>query len=133
MQGFLYTQLKLSHDLDDLHATWFEVLLRLHRAPGSQMPMNRMATEMTMTSGGFTKLADRMAEAGLIRRNPSAEDRRVTFVELTPSGRDLAAKSIAEHVTSLRNRVLGALSAEDVARLAAIMRELRSANSDGEP
>src|SRR3712207_4526104 len=62
----------------------FDILLRLLRSPGHRLPMTRLAKEAALSSGGFTKIADRMTEAGLIRREPSETDRRVTHAVLTP-------------------------------------------------
>jgi DNA-binding MarR family transcriptional regulator len=131
-QGFQHTQNLLGLDVDavlGLAPSWFEVLLRLLRASEHRMPMNRIADDVTMTSGGFTKLADRMVEAGLLRRTPSTNDRRVTYLELTDEGARVAERAMAEHVSSLRARVLAALSEEGIVSLAKTMRDLRNANS----
>jgi DNA-binding MarR family transcriptional regulator len=131
-QGFHHTQNLLGLDVDavlGLAPSWFEVLLRLLRASEHRMPMNRIADDVTMTSGGFTKLADRMVEAGLLRRTPSTNDRRVTYLELTDEGVRVAERAMAEHVSSLRARVLAALSEEGIVSLAKTMRDLRNANS----
>src|SRR3954470_6825758 len=40
--------------------SWFEVLLRIGRSPGQAVPMTALANMVTFSSGGFTKLADRM-------------------------------------------------------------------------
>lgn len=50
--------------------TWFEVLLRLGRTPGHRMRMTDLADAVSFSSGGFTRLADRIEREGLIRREP---------------------------------------------------------------
>jgi DNA-binding MarR family transcriptional regulator len=109
---------------------WFEVLLRLLRTPGHRLPMTRLAHEVSLTSGGFTKFADRLVRAGLIERQGSASDRRVTYVALTGEGLDIARRAHERHVAALRRHFLGALGEQDAERLAALMRRLRDANTE---
>ncbi len=44
----------------ELPGPWFEVLLRIGRTPGRALPMTQLARMVLFSSGGFTKLADRM-------------------------------------------------------------------------
>jgi DNA-binding MarR family transcriptional regulator len=113
----------------DLPGPWFEVLLRLLRTPGGQLTMSRLAHDVALTSGGFTKLADRMVGAGLIERRASAEDRRVSHAVLTPKGERVAEEARRLHVAALREHFLGPLGEERAAQLAGLMRALRDANT----
>jgi DNA-binding MarR family transcriptional regulator len=113
----------------DLPGPWFEVLLRLLRTPGQRLTMTQLARETTLTSGGFTKLADRMAQAGLIERQPSPQDRRVTYAALTAEGQRIGEEAQRRHVASLREHFLGPLGEERAGQLAELMRELRDANT----
>ena len=65
---------------------WLEVLLRIGRTPGQAVPMTQLAEMVLFSSGGFTKLADRMERAGLIHRAPCPTDRRSLLATLTPEG-----------------------------------------------
>lgn len=109
---------------------WFEVLLRLLRTPGHRLTMTRLAHEVSLTSGGFTKFADRLVRAGLIERQGCATDRRVTYVALTADGLAVAREAQARHVEALRRYFLGPLGVEEAARLAELMRTLRDANTE---
>ena len=113
----------------DLPGPWFEVLLRLLRTPGGRLTMSRLAHEVALTSGGFTKLADRMVAAGLIERRASAEDRRVSHAVLTAAGQRVAEEAQQVHVDALREHFLGPLGEERAGELAALMRVLRDANT----
>lgn len=113
----------------DLPGPWFEVLLRLLRTPGGQLTMTRLAHEVALTSGGFTKLADRMVAAGLIERQASVEDRRVSHAVLTAEGERVAENAQRLHVAALREHFLGPLGEERAGQLAALMRVLRDANT----
>ncbi|MFJ6212912.1 MarR family winged helix-turn-helix transcriptional regulator [Streptomyces sp. NPDC092296] len=112
----------------DLPGPWFEVLLALLRAPGHRLPMTRLAHDVSLTSGGFTKLADRMAAAGLIDREPCATDRRVTYTVLTAHGAGLAEEGHRRYAELLRRHFLAPLGPEQAARLGELMAVLRDAN-----
>jgi DNA-binding MarR family transcriptional regulator len=117
----------------ELPGPWFEVLLRLLRTPGHRLPMTRLAHEVSLTSGGFTKLADRLVRAGLIERQSCASDRRVTYAALTAEGERLAEEGRRRHVTLLRDHFLTPLGEHRAAELAALLRRLRDANTDAPP
>ncbi len=67
----------------DMSGPWFEVLLRLQRSPHHRLPMSQLAREVSLSSGGFTKLADRLERNGYLVRQACALDRRVTYATLT--------------------------------------------------
>src|SRR5690606_17724070 len=68
-----------------------EALLRLVRSPEHRLPMAELAGQVAFSTGGVSKVADRLARRSLARRAPSEEDRRVTFLALTPEGEEVAA------------------------------------------
>jgi DNA-binding MarR family transcriptional regulator len=130
IEGYLATQDKLMGEIFDrfgLAPASFDILLRLIRSPEHRMPMTRLATEAALSSGGFTKVADRMVAADLIQRIPSPDDRRVTFAALTEHGLDIAEKARAAGAEILRRIVLAPLG-DDAAALATAMRTLRAFN-----
>jgi DNA-binding MarR family transcriptional regulator len=84
-----------------------------------------LATELGVSSGGASKLADRLEAHGHCRRLPNPRDRRSSVLTLTPAGGALlaAAEPIA---TAELTRQLGArLSASQITQLAGILRDLR--------
>jgi DNA-binding MarR family transcriptional regulator len=132
IEGYQATQERLLTEIADrldLAPGPFDILLRLLRSPGHRLPMTRLATEAALSSGGFTKVADRMTQAGLIRREPSATDRRVTHAVLTEHGVKTAEQAREITAEVLRDRVLGPLGAKGATDLAEAMRTLRAANS----
>jgi DNA-binding MarR family transcriptional regulator len=90
--------------------------------------MTRLAREATLTSGGFTKVADRLAAADLIRREPCPADRRVTYAVLTDHGRDVAEKARRACADILREVLLAPLGSQTSLALAEAMRTLRDVN-----
>jgi MarR family transcriptional regulator, 2-MHQ and catechol-resistance regulon repressor len=92
--------------------TWFEVLLRLSRVDGAQLSMGALAEQVALTTGGITRLVDRMIAAGLVERRPCPDDRRVSFAALTTSGRDALGQAAAVHARDLREHFAGFSAAE---------------------
>jgi DNA-binding MarR family transcriptional regulator len=133
IEGYLAVDGGLMGEIADrfgLPPAQFDILLRLVRTPEQRMPMTRLAREAAFTSGGFTKVADRMAAAGLVRRERCDDDRRVVYVRLTPNGRQLANRARRACAQILRRIVLEPLGADRTAELAAAMRTLREANTE---
>lgn len=102
----------------------FVVLSALRAAQDRRLSMHLLAARLGMTSGGFTKLADRLQAAGLIERRPSAADRRVVLAVLTDKGARSADAAIVAYRQGLRVRVAAALPASELTRLRASARRL---------
>jgi DNA-binding MarR family transcriptional regulator len=111
----------------DIPDPWLEVLLRIGRTPGQAVRMTDLANQVLFSSGGFTKLADRMEDAGLIRREPCPTDRRATFAVLTPQGRAVLDRALAVHLPGLQRHLCDPLDVEQRGQLEAILRTLRAA------
>jgi DNA-binding MarR family transcriptional regulator len=74
--------------------TWFEVLLRLGRTPGHRLRMTDLTEAVSFSSCGFTRLADRVAKEGLIRRDPDPADRRAALAALTDQGAEALDRAL---------------------------------------
>ncbi len=107
--------------------TFFEVLLRLSRSEGDGVSLNALATQVSFSSGGFSRLVDRMEARGLVERRPCPTNRRSTLVAVTTSGRAVLDGAVRVHAAGLRRHLLGALEPRQVAELAASMRTVRDA------
>ena len=110
----------------DIPDPWFEVLLRIGRTPGQAVPMTQLAEMVMFSSGGFTKLADRMEQAGLIRRVPCPRDRRSSLATLTAEGRRVLDRALAIHVPGLQRYLVDHLDAQQRRQLEEILRALRA-------
>jgi DNA-binding MarR family transcriptional regulator len=102
----------------------FFALVRLLRDGGQAVPLSALARQVAFSSGGFTKVADRLEQAGLIERQPSACDRRVTNAVLTPAGRMLAERAFAVYSARLRELVIERLGITELRVLADHMSRL---------
>lgn len=115
---------------------WFGVLQLLLLAEDHRMPMTRLARDLSMTAGGFTKLADRMGREGLIDRRGSEGDRRVVYATLTERGLEAARRGEQAYHLALRDIVLTNLPAATVAELSQVLGGLADApllGPDGTP
>src|SRR5436853_5635426 len=54
--------------------------------PGRPLPMRRLADTLSCDASNVTGLVDRLESRGLVRRQPSHQDRRVKVLQLTPTG-----------------------------------------------
>jgi DNA-binding MarR family transcriptional regulator len=108
-------------------AQWFSVLHQLLQADDHRLAMNQLAREASMTSGGFTKLADRMARDGLIDRRGSADDRRVVHATLTAAGLTMARTASQVYRETLQTNVLDAMTRDALATAADSTRDLATA------
>jgi DNA-binding MarR family transcriptional regulator len=63
--------------------------------PGQDVPMGRLAETLACDASNVTGLVDRLEARGLVRRRPSAGDRRVKVLDLTPAGARLRARLLA--------------------------------------
>ena len=107
-----------------LDLTWFEVLLRLSRSEGGFLSMGELSRQIALTSGGVTRLVDRMSAAGLVERQPCASDRRVLYAVLTDQGRAALEPALAAHERTLATLFDG-WSAHDLTTLDSLLDRLR--------
>lgn len=54
--------------------------------PGQPVPMGRIAETLACDASNVTGLVDRLEARGLVRRQPSDEDRRIKVLDLTLAG-----------------------------------------------
>jgi len=90
----------------------FEVLLILGRAGEPGLSMSAIGRAQVLTTGGVTRLVDRMAAAGLVERTDDPDDRRGRLVRLTPLGEQTAVRAARLHRENLQRYLAGPLPAE---------------------
>ena len=90
----------------------FEVLLILGRAGGPGMSMGSIAQERVLTTGGVTRLVDRMEAAGLVTRDENPADHRGRLVRLTASGRRPSVRAARLHADNVQRFLLDPLPAD---------------------
>ncbi len=103
---------------------WYGVLLHLSRSAEGLCSMGELTAVTAFTSGGVTRLVDRMAQAGYVERVPCPKDRRVIYVGLTEYGRAVLMCATAVHRKGLTERVSKVLEPLEVAQLDALLAKL---------
>jgi MarR family 2-MHQ and catechol resistance regulon transcriptional repressor len=105
---------------------WFEVLLRISRADGGQISMGTLAQQVALTTGGITRMLDRMIGAGLVQRVPCPTDRRVYFAALTEQGQAKLDDAAKVHAANLRQAFAG-FTADELRTFDDLLDRLRTA------
>lgn len=114
----------LEHELREERALplgWYEVLLRLSRAEGGRLRMRELAKGILLTPSGLTRLADRMAEAGLIERVSCPTDRRGAFATITPAGKRRLRNAAGVHLRGVQEHFASLVDDEDVEVLSRVL------------
>jgi DNA-binding MarR family transcriptional regulator len=111
--------------------TWFEVLLRLARSPGHRLRMAELARQVGLSTSGLTRLIDRVEDAGYVRREACASDRRGAHAVLTDDGMALLRKALPPHLASIEQSLAGPLG-RDLATFERLLRTLRDVNGPGD-
>jgi MarR family transcriptional regulator, organic hydroperoxide resistance regulator len=75
----------------DLPLTHLEPMLVIDRLPGCRV--YDIANQLGITTGGTSKLVDRIEASGYCRRLPNPADRRSSVLELTAAGRSMIAQA----------------------------------------
>src|SRR5260370_22047786 len=70
---------------EDMSLAEFDVLIQLGIAPDRRLRMTELSERVRLSRSGLTRLVDRMAQAGLVKRARCGSDRRGTFATLTPA------------------------------------------------
>ncbi|WP_459643137.1 MarR family winged helix-turn-helix transcriptional regulator [Kineococcus sp. NUM-3379] len=97
------------HGLDQAS---FDVLATLRRSgPPYRLTPGQLGRSAMVTSGAVTQRLDRLEAEGLVRRSPSASDRRVVEVELTDTGRAVLDRVLPAHL-AVEQRLLAGLDAD---------------------
>jgi MarR family 2-MHQ and catechol resistance regulon transcriptional repressor len=88
-----------------LSLTDFAVLeLLYHRGPQS---LGDIGARVLLQSGSVTYAVDRLEQRRWVRRRPCTEDHRVTFAELTATGRSLVDRVFPIHADAVRAAMSG--------------------------
>ena len=108
----------------DLPLAWFEVLVQLRRAEEGHLKMNEVADAIVHSSGGTTRLIDRLEEAGLVERRLCPTDRRAIHVAITDAGNVKLDEAFAVHLRYLDQYLGARLDPSERATLSSLLTKL---------
>jgi MarR family transcriptional regulator, organic hydroperoxide resistance regulator len=109
----------------DLPLTHFEPMSVMDRLPRCRV--YDIASELDITTGGTSKLVDRIEANGYCRRLPNPEDRRSSLLELTPAGQRLFAEAGMAFDDELQRQLGAAVPERTLRQFAATLARLRAA------
>jgi DNA-binding MarR family transcriptional regulator len=92
-------------------------------APDNRLTIGDLASELQTTSVNVTKLANRMERAGMVRREPDTNDKRVIWVALTPAGRERYMAAIP--ISHLDREAFSVLSEKEQRTLISLLSRVR--------
>jgi DNA-binding MarR family transcriptional regulator len=95
---------------------WYDALVHLDEAPDG-LRMNELAERILYSKSGFTRVVDRMEEAGLVRRVRPGNDRRSILVVLTDEGRNTMQQARRHHRHAIEQHFSRHLADTDVKAL----------------
>jgi DNA-binding MarR family transcriptional regulator len=107
----------------------YEVLYRLHDAPGRRLRLNELTSHARMTKSGVSRLVDRMQSNGLLRTERCPSDRRGAFAVLTPEGEAVFARAMALHLRGVQDNFGRHLDDEEAAALQVALERVSDALS----
>ena len=95
---------------------WYDVLVHLEESPEG-IPMNELAERILYSKSGFTRVVDRMEEAGLVRRLRPEHDRRTIPIVLTDKGTDTLERARRHHRDGIQRHFSQHLTNADIKAL----------------
>ena len=108
-----------------LPLTHFELMSVIASIPGCRV--HDIANELGITTGGTSKLVDRIEASGYCRRRPNPADRRSSLLELTPEGHRLLTEAGQVFDEELQRLLGTAVPERTLRQFAATLGRLRTA------
>jgi DNA-binding MarR family transcriptional regulator len=108
----------------DLPLAWFDVLLQLRKSPEGRLKMNQIADAIVHSTGGTTRLIDRLEVAGLVERQNCPSDRRAIHVAITDVGNEKLDTALNVHLGYLEENLATRLTKVERGQLADLLTKL---------
>jgi MarR family transcriptional regulator, organic hydroperoxide resistance regulator len=110
----------------NLALTHFEPMSVIDRLPRCRV--YDIASELGITTGGTSKLVDRIEASGYCRRLPNPDDRRSSLLELTPEGQRIFAEAGVAFDEELQRWLGAAVPERTLRQFASTLTRLRAAS-----
>jgi DNA-binding MarR family transcriptional regulator len=109
---------------------FYDVLVHLTEAERG-LRMAELARRVLLSKSGLTRLVDRMAGQGLVRRRPSPEDGRGFYVAATPLGRSALRRASPGHLSGVANHFTSLLTPDELPVITRAMNRIADAAGFG--
>jgi len=105
------------------------VLFNLSRQDGHRLRIRDLNRHLLLTQPSVSRMVDRLAAKGLVRKESDPGDGRGTIVCLTEAGFDLFRRVAVVHAASIRDRVGSALDPDELEQLTELCRKLQAGDA----
>ncbi|HKG11344.1 MAG TPA: MarR family transcriptional regulator [Gaiellaceae bacterium] len=102
---------------------WYDALVHLEETPDG-LRMNELAERILYSKSGFTRVVDRLEDAGLVQRVRPENDRRSILVVLTDQGRTTIEQARRHHRHAIEQHFSQHLSDSDIKALTRALEKL---------
>jgi len=102
---------------------WYDALVHLEETPDG-LRMNELAERILYSKSGFTRVVDRLEDAGLVQRVRPENDRRSILVVLTDQGRTTMEQARRHHRHAIEQHFSQHLSDSDIKALTRALEKL---------
>ena len=107
-----------------LPLAWFDVLLQIRRAPDGRLKMTEIADATVHSTGGTTRLVDRIEQAGFVERQHCPNDRRAIHVAMTLAGNAKLDEALILHLEHLDGHLTDRLNTQERETLTKLLSKL---------
>jgi len=116
------------HVVSNSGLTWSQMLILealRNTEPNFTLSPTELRVKAQLTSGGTTKMLLGLEKSGFISRNGDSNDRRRSFVSLTPEGKVAVEKTLNELSDTNTTVFASILSEQEVGELARLLLKLK--------
>ncbi|MFC4637858.1 MarR family winged helix-turn-helix transcriptional regulator [Deinococcus hohokamensis] len=117
---------RIDHRLSALHGLGLNDFMILHftdQAPQGKIRRIDLADQLGLTASAVTRLLIPLEKIGLVSRLADPRDARVSYVTLTPAGRDLLANAL-HSAAQTSEELVGQVPEEDLHALSTLLDSL---------
>lgn len=107
----LERELQESHQLS---VAEYDVLLHVHDAPNRRLRLGELACAVLFSTGGLSRLLDRLEHAGLVIRERAHGDRRGVYAVLTGEGASRLRAARETHLAGIQRHFSALLPADEI-------------------
>ncbi|WP_309085229.1 MarR family transcriptional regulator [Chelativorans sp.] len=105
--------------------SWYDVLWELEKAGDQGLRPYELEKALLFAQYNLSRLAERLAAAGLIDRHECSHDRRGQVLKITARGRALRRDTWAVYAQAIEDAVGARLSTEEAETLAVLLKKLQ--------
>ncbi len=107
-RAFLHAHVAVMHELESqlvsrrgMTLAEYDALVQLAGAPGAHLRMGDLAERVLLSRSGLTRLVDRLAAQGLVRREHCGSDARGSYAALTREGVRQLREAMPVHMAGI--------------------------------